>query len=174
LTFPPKYATLPRMMKIIPFLLSMMLTAAPFSEALAAEPVELEANPTFASVSIQFATGSTEILSGSQTGLQNLQIALRPEEKSASLKALAERMVTERFGKGQFQSFANIVQHESSWNPQAVNRSSGACGLPQALPCSKIKDRSPEGQLQWMIDYIAARYGNPNNAWRFWQAHRWY
>ncbi|MEK6879068.1 MAG: hypothetical protein AABY22_05640, partial [Nanoarchaeota archaeon] len=65
-----------------------------------------------------------------------------------------------------------------SFNPYAINSSSGACGLGQALPCSKMKcDLSDTAcQISWTINYIKDRYGNPTNAYRFWlnQYPRWY
>lgn len=91
-----------------------------------------------------------------------------------SLREKAEQMVEEAFGKGQFKAFDAIITHESHWNPNAVNSSSGACGLGQALPCSKISDHSEDGQLKWVISYIADRYGTPNHAWSFWRTHLWY
>lgn len=63
---------------------------------------------------------------------------------------------------------------ESGWNPNNVNRSSGACGIPQALPCSKIADRSVRGQIQWGLDYIAGRYGTPSRALAHHRVHHWY
>lgn len=63
---------------------------------------------------------------------------------------------------------------ESGWNPRSVNRSSGACGIPQAYPCSKIPDKTMAGQIKWGLDYIARRYGTPSNAWAYWTVHHSY
>jgi hypothetical protein len=93
---------------------------------------------------------------------------------SEDLRAMARGMSDARFGAGHFAALDLIWAHESVWNPGARNRFSGACGIPQALPCSKIPDMSPAGQIEWGLGYIASRYGNPTNAWRFWQSHRWY
>lgn len=54
---------------------------------------------------------------------------------------------------------------ESGWNPNSVNNGSGACGIPQAYPCSKITDKSAAGQITWGLNYIKGRYGNPSAAW---------
>ena len=69
-----------------------------------------------------------------------------------------------------------MVQKESSWNPNAVNLSSGACGLAQALPCSKIPGQwnDPVNALNWMNNYVNGRYGGWANAYSFWQVNRWY
>ncbi|MFF4926836.1 transglycosylase SLT domain-containing protein [Kitasatospora sp. NPDC001261] len=81
---------------------------------------------------------------------------------------------------GQLQCFSNIVFRESSWNPLAVNASSGAYGLVQALPGSKMASAgadwrtNPATQIKWGLNYMNTRYGSPCAAWSFWQSHHWY
>ncbi|MFD0401405.1 lytic transglycosylase domain-containing protein [Kitasatospora sp. NPDC127121] len=81
---------------------------------------------------------------------------------------------------GQLQCFSNIVSRESSWNHLAVNASSGAYGLVQALPGSKMASAgsdwrtNPATQIKWGLDYMNSRYGSPCAAWSFWQNHHWY
>jgi len=55
---------------------------------------------------------------------------------------------------------AEIIYRESSFNPKAINPSSGACGLVQALPCEKLtcELEDTDCQLKWMKDYIDERY----------------
>jgi soluble lytic murein transglycosylase-like protein len=69
-----------------------------------------------------------------------------------------------------------IVSKESSWNPNAVNRSSGACSLAQSLPCSKIKGdwRDPVNALKWQYNYVKSRYGSYYQAYQFWRVNHWY
>ena len=68
-----------------------------------------------------------------------------------------------------------IVQKESSWNPNAVNASSGACGLGQQLPCGKWGGtwNDPVQALNSMNSYVN-RYNGWQGAWEFWQANQWY
>jgi len=61
-----------------------------------------------------------------------------------------------------------LWMRESGWNPRSANRSSGACGIPQAYPCSKITDKSTLGQILWGLNYIQRRYGSPSAAWAYW------
>jgi uncharacterized protein YabE (DUF348 family) len=70
----------------------------------------------------------------------------------------------------------SIVSRESGWNPNATNRSSGACGLAQALPCSKVPGNplNPTDSLNWMNGYVNGRYGGWQQAYNFWQANHWY
>jgi flagellar biosynthesis GTPase FlhF len=94
----------------------------------------------------------------------------------AQIQAMARQMVP----SGQFQCFSNIVDHESSWNYKAVNASSGAYGLFQALPGSKMESAgsdwqtNPATQIKWGLNYMDSRYGSPCEAWDFWQANSWY
>jgi len=69
-----------------------------------------------------------------------------------------------------------LVFRESGWRTDAVNRSSGACGLAQALPCSKIVGdwQDPEVSLEWMHSYIHDRYGSTCNALNFQIRMNWY
>ena len=69
-----------------------------------------------------------------------------------------------------------IVSRESSWNPNAVNRSSGACGLGQQLPCGKWAGawNDPVAALKAQYGYVNARYGGYPQAVAFWQVNHWY
>ena len=91
-----------------------------------------------------------------------------------SVYAIAQSMTVEAFGDVHWDAMAALIKRESGFNPNATNAHSGACGLPQALPCSKLKDTSVEGQMAWMITYVRNRYGNPTNALSFQLAHNWY
>ncbi|MFJ8918589.1 Transglycosylase SLT domain-containing protein [Streptomyces sp. LamerLS-316] len=94
----------------------------------------------------------------------------------ADVQAMARQMIP----ADQFQCFSNIVNHESSWNYRASNPSSGAYGLVQALPGSKMSSAgadwqtNPATQIKWGLSYMDGRYGSPCGAWSFWQANNWY
>lgn len=81
---------------------------------------------------------------------------------------------------GQFQCFSNIINEESTWNYKAVNSSSGAYGLVQALPGSKMASAgadwrtNPATQIKWGLNYMNDRYGSACSAWSFHQANGWY
>lgn len=70
----------------------------------------------------------------------------------------------------------SIVSRESSWNPNAVNASSGACGLGQQLPCGKWAGawNDPVAALKAQYGYVTARYGGYPQAVAFWNANHWY
>ena len=89
-------------------------------------------------------------------------------------------MIRYGWGPRQFKALKTLWFHESGWNHKAVNRSSGAWGIPQSLPASKMRTHgsdyrtNPETQIDWGLDYIKGRYGTPVKAWAFWQRHHWY
>lgn len=73
-----------------------------------------------------------------------------------------------------------IISHESGWNYHAVNRSSGAYGLPQSLPAGKLASAgadwrdNPVTQLRWANNYAVGRYGSWEAAYRFWTVNHWW
>jgi resuscitation-promoting factor RpfB len=93
------------------------------------------------------------------------------------MAALAGRIAAERGWDGdQWDALFNLWEREAHFNPAAVNPSSGACGIPQAYPCSKLPGfpNDPEAQIRWGLNYIANRYGTPVNAWAYWQRNHSY
>jgi uncharacterized protein YabE (DUF348 family) len=73
-----------------------------------------------------------------------------------------------------------IISHESGWNYHAVNRSSGAYGLPQSLPADKLASAgadwrdNPVTQLRWANNYAVGRYGSWDAAYHFWTVNHWW
>ena len=73
-----------------------------------------------------------------------------------------------------------IINREAGFNHYATNASSGAYGLPQSLPGSKMASAgadwqtNPYTQLKWMYGYMTNRYGSIAGAYNFWQANHWY
>jgi hypothetical protein len=81
--------------------------------------------------------------------------------------------------KTQFGCLNNIWTRESGWRYNAAN-ASGAYGIPQALPGSKMASAgadwqtNPATQIRWGLGYIKSIYRTPCDAWAFWQAHGYY
>lgn len=73
-----------------------------------------------------------------------------------------------------------LINKESGCNPRAVNPTSGAYGIPQSLPASKMAsagsdwETNPVTQIKWMQSYIMARYGSWSAAVEFHKTHNWY
>ncbi|MFJ8532927.1 MULTISPECIES: transglycosylase SLT domain-containing protein [unclassified Streptomyces] len=96
---------------------------------------------------------------------------------AGSAQQIAKKMISD---SAQYQCFSKIVDHESDWNVNATNASSGAYGLVQALPGNKMASAgsdwktNPATQIEWGLDYMKDRYGSPCGAWNFWQSNGWY
>ncbi|HEY1179767.1 MAG TPA: hypothetical protein VGF17_26730, partial [Phytomonospora sp.] len=80
-------------------------------------------------------------------------------------------MLDEGFGMDQWSCLNTLWDHESGWNHKAENPSSGAYGIPQALPGSKMGSEgddwatNPATQVKWGLGYIKGRYDSPCGAW---------
>lgn len=89
-------------------------------------------------------------------------------------------MLKAGFGIDQFPCLDKLWKKESGWNPHAENRSSGAYGIPQALPGSKMAsfgddwEDSAATQVSWGLDYIEGRYNDPCGAWDHSESTGWY
>ena len=79
-----------------------------------------------------------------------------------------------------FQALVKLWNKESRWNPYASNSSSGAYGIPQALPASKMATYGTDyrtnykTQIEWGLSYIKSRYGTPTAAWNHSCNKGWY
>ncbi len=97
-----------------------------------------------------------------------------------SNKALGQKMAAARGWSGEWGCLEKLWDRESHWNERAMNRSSGAFGIPQALPGSKMASAggdwqtSAATQIAWGLGYIAARYKSPCGAWGHSQSVGWY
>lgn len=84
------------------------------------------------------------------------------------------------FSASQCADLGRLWERESGWDHKVANSSSGAFGIPQSLPGSKMASAggdwrtNPATQIKWGLGYIKARYGNPSSAWAHSQSHGWY
>ena len=96
-------------------------------------------------------------------------------------RSLAKPLVAAQgWSDSEYQCLVLLWNRESQWNPYAENASSGAYGIPQALPGSKMASSgadwrtNPVTQINWGIGYIKGRYGTPCSAWAHSNAVGWY
>ena len=96
-------------------------------------------------------------------------------------QAMGKEMAAARgWGDDQFACLLSLWNKESGWRWNAENKSSGAYGIPQSLPGSKMASAgadwqtNPATQISWGLGYIAGRYGDPCGAWAHSQARGWY
>jgi hypothetical protein len=100
---------------------------------------------------------------------------------SGSPRQIAQAMLSS-FGwsSSQFSCLDPLWEHESSWSVTAANPGSGAFGIPQALPGSRMASAGPDWQtsaatqVRWGLQYIKDTYGSPCAAWSHEQATGWY
>jgi len=96
-------------------------------------------------------------------------------------QAIAQALLsTFGYDSSQMSCLLPLWAGESGWRVTAANSSSGAYGIPQALPGSKMASAGPDWrtdaatQIKWGLGYIHDRYGSPCGAWGFKQGHGWY
>ena len=100
----------------------------------------------------------------------------------AELQDYAHNLVINSYGwsEDDFVALVNLWNRESGWNVNCYNSYSGATGIPQALPGSKMASEGAdwatngETQIRWGLKYIQGRYGSPLGAWGHFLSHNWY
>lgn len=102
-------------------------------------------------------------------------------EPSGSPQQIAQDMLSEYgWSQSEFSCLQPLWDKESGWDPNAENPSSGAYGIPQALPGSKMAtagsdwESNPATQIEWGLGYIEERYGTPCAAWEHSESNGWY
>lgn len=102
-----------------------------------------------------------------------------PDPGSAQAIA-AEKVAARGWGSGEFDCLVSLWKKESGWRVNALNSSSGAYGIPQSLPGSKMASAGPDWetnpatQIEWGLGYITDRYGSPCGAWASSTSRGWY
>ena len=97
-----------------------------------------------------------------------------------SPQQIAQHMLDADGQGSQFSCLDSLWREESGWNVHAENPGSGAYGIPQALPGSKMASAGPSWQsnpatqIAWGLSYINSTYGSPCAAWAHERAAGWY
>ena len=184
--------------------LALLLTGCAGRTAPAADPtpsVAASGSPSQAPTPTSPASGRTEPVSrsGARADVPDIeimaQLARRAERIAKNLpqapvpagvdrgtnRAIGYQLMLEfGFPADQWRYLDALWARESGWNHLAENRSSGAYGIPQSLPGTKMAvvgsdwRTNPETQIRWGLAYIAARYGNAQKAWAHSERVGWY
>jgi hypothetical protein len=116
-----------------------------------------------------------------QQQTQPAQVTSAPAVPSGSAQQVAMGMLgSYGWSSSQFSCLDSLWNEESGWNVYATNPSSGAYGIPQALPGSKMASAGPDWQtdaatqIRWGLTYIRSLYGSPCGAWAHEEADGWY
>ncbi len=151
-------------------------------------PSQADALPATTHVESQsFASGADPVDAVTRDGFRVTKIVTVKPPPAAGIpdpgtaQAIAYRMVTARgWNSNEFDCLVALWNRESHWNVYSLNTSSGAYGIPQALPGNKMASvgadwaTNPATQITWGLGYITARYGTPCGAWNHSQAKGWY
>jgi hypothetical protein len=103
------------------------------------------------------------------TGVATLAAPADPTAAQATAKAMLSSF---GFGSDQWSCLYSLWERESTWNVYAENAASGAYGIPQSLPGSKMASVAPDWQtnaatqIRWGLGYIKSVYGTPCAAWQ--------
>ena len=112
----------------------------------------------------------------------SLQAAARKTGTPAGNKIFAQSYITQKHGwnASEFSCLTSLWNRESHWRHTARNKGSGAYGIPQAMPGSKMAkfgadwQTNPVTQIKWGVNYIAKRYKTPCNALAHSHSTGWY
>lgn len=127
----------------------------------------------------QFERGGFKLVNG--PGLLELFVGSAPYPAPETAKGFAlEQVLAKGWDYNQYSCLVKLWERESNWRWYAENRSSGAYGIPQSLPASKMASAgpdwrtNPETQIRWGLGYIDGRYGKPCSALAHSDKHNWY
>lgn len=130
-------------------------------------------------------TGTVDsgVVPGSSTGTIG-PISPTASGGNATVNQNIGKLLATPYGWGtgpEWDALNQLWTRESGWNNTAKNSSSGAYGIPQALPESKLPalgqesgGSSASAQIAWGLSYIKSRYGSPSAAWAHETANSWY
>jgi hypothetical protein len=161
------------------FAVAAIAASGGMSASATAQPVR-PAHP----VSAPRTAGTARATEGNSSALLTIRAtAAVRRHRLGRKREIAWKMMHKRFGwrpKYQFRYVNWLWDRESSWNVYASNPYSGAYGIPQAVPGSKMASAGPRWrtsartQIRWGLRYIKSRYGKPSRAWAHEQAYGWY
>jgi hypothetical protein len=128
---------------------------------------------------ISFERGGWAIVTGDEAAAIYVANAATPE--TGTIKEFAYGLVTaNKWGRDQYSCLVSLWERESNWRWDAMNKSSGAYGIPQSLPGRKMAEMgadwvtNPETQVRWGVSYIKSRYGAPCGAMAHSNKFNWY
>lgn len=140
------------------------------------------------SQSAQVSSSSAEERTAKEQQINQLKQELEQVKKKTTLNTrlispIAKSEVEEKvrqatiatFGEEHWAAMRNLLMRESGFNPLSLNKQSGACGIFQALPCTKMgcsNWQDIDCQIRFGLNYIKQRYGTPTEAYNHWLARK--
>lgn len=142
--------------------------------------------PSAASASPLGVAMASKIRGAAQRKLSSAPSGGRMDTKGFGGKAggdtrkIGRSMMLQTWAANQWPALNALWSSESGWRANARNPSSGAFGIPQSLPASKMASAgadwrtNPATQIKWGLGYIKSRYGSPSRAYAHWKKNNWY
>ncbi len=164
--------------------LVLVTVVDPYSGTLAANAAETDYVNYFDSgqqpvATVQITRGGYNVLSGSEVSKVFVEAASVPAKDTVQAIAYS-KMKAFGWGLDQYSCLVKLWNRESNWRINAYNASSGAYGIPQALPGNKMATAgpdwltNPETQIVWGLNYIHGRYSAPCGALAHSDQLNWY
>jgi hypothetical protein len=163
-----------------PMTTRLVLPDAPAGTALL---VVAPSTATAVSASLTSALDSRRAVFSSEIALVSaMSISIEAARKPLGARRVTKAMMEAEYGWGeeQYTCLNRLWTKESHWNYQARNPRSGAHGIAQALPATKMDKvgtdwrTNPVTQIQWGLLYISERYNSPCAAWNKWRRSHYY
>jgi len=163
-----------------PMTTRLVLPDAPAGTALL---VVAPSTATAVSASLTSALDSKRAVFSSEIALVSaMSISIEAARKPLGARRVTKAMMEAEYGWGeeQYTCLNRLWTKESHWNYQARNPRSGAHGIAQALPATKMDKvgtdwrTNPVTQIQWGLLYISERYNSPCAAWNKWRRSHYY
>lgn len=161
--------------------------ATPTRTAISAPPTTPPPLPptTLAPTALPTGTSPAHDMAMRHTTIKTPPRATAPPERSYKRPKIPSTGSPRTYAKSalsasQYSCLDSIITRESGWRVNAANPSSGAYGLPQANPGSKMASTGADWrtngvtQIRWAISYVDSRYGSACSAWSFWRSHHYY
>jgi hypothetical protein len=149
--------------------------------AVAAQAQAAAAQARAAAAQARAAAAQARAATAQVAAQKRAQAALATAETSGTPQQIAAAMLSQYgWSSDQMSCLQPLWQRESNWQVTATNASSGAFGIPQALPASKMASAGSDWQtsaytqIKWGLGYIQQVYGSPCGAWNHEMASGWY
>ena len=165
---------------------SLTLSSADLSDGLTREEpstseIDVQTAPIEAALFSELsssATVSASAMSLVSSASASVELARTPK----GAREVAKELMDEKYGWGkkQYACLDDLWIKESNWNYRASNKRTGAHGIPQALPATKMDSAgtdwrtNPVTQISWGLRYIEVRYDTPCKAWAKFKRSNWY
>jgi hypothetical protein len=180
LTLSTTISSSPKSGKLVAVIASSALAVAVLIAVMAAPSALANSSAPSSSATVTGSAGSASALRQVRVATALAQAGSTPPNQQAPQQIARKMLRSFGWTWRQFKYLNLLWEAESSWNVSAENPSTGAYGIPQAVPGSKMSAAGPDWQadaatqIRWGLGYISAAYGSPRIAWEHEVTYGWY